>query len=781
MRFPTYVTVTLLACAVAAPAQKLDPAALLTRSDIYLGQPNRDPLQAMPIGNGSLGVALWSENGLTAQLNRADTMPLRLSTGQLVIPGLKALTDAPDYSGKLHLYDGAFEEKGGGMTLTAWVQPATDLLILDITGADPGKPQTAQLHLWEPRKPQATANGAIGILAESWKDDTNPGHSDQIFGSLSAISAQGRNVSVAVTDPQTVTLTVTPEANGHFRILVASPSYKGQAAEALAEKALVDTESQSHLAFWHNFWHRANLIHVTSPDGAGEYMGALRHLYLFYAAAERGTDYPGSQAGVGDLFSAVRDEHQWDPSAFWHWNLRMQTAANISAGLPELNASYFKLYRDNLASIGAWTKAHMPGHPGICVPETMRFNGPGIEHETWTNSPNGISGLNCAAESTPYYNARTISTAAEVSFWIWQQYLATGNQAFLRENFPVMTAAARFLLSYEKEGADHLNHTSPSNAHENQWDVTDPVTDLSARRTLYANTLEAAKLLHLEPALAAQLQAALPKIPPFPRVAASAPTVLLAEGDTAGNTDIIPNSWRPEAKIYNVENIGLEPLWPYALIGDTSPQFDLEKRTWETRPNKAVIDWSYDPVQAARLHLGSEVAATMITVTQKTQNYINGMARFGGDGKEFYIEQIAQVALGLQEALVQDYDDTIRIAPAIPPSWSFTGTVSVRNGAKVFVQVIDGHPSAVQIETRLRGQIKVRNPWPGQQVKVTNAKSGATVLAATDKEEFQFPSQPEGTYNLVNITNPQTFTPLTNTPSSTAKKLGPVQLGLDKP
>jgi len=65
----------------------------------------------MPLGNGRLGVAVWSADGLTAQLNRADTLPERLSRGQVVIPGLSALISAKDYTGRLNLYDGEFREQ----------------------------------------------------------------------------------------------------------------------------------------------------------------------------------------------------------------------------------------------------------------------------------------------------------------------------------------------------------------------------------------------------------------------------------------------------------------------------------------------------------------------------------------------------------------------------------------------------------------------------------------------------------------------------------------------
>ena len=76
-------------------AFSLDTSGVVSRSDIVLGQPHTVDSQSMPLGNGSLGVAAWAANGFTAQLNRSDTMPDRLSPGQVRIQGLAAMTSAP--------------------------------------------------------------------------------------------------------------------------------------------------------------------------------------------------------------------------------------------------------------------------------------------------------------------------------------------------------------------------------------------------------------------------------------------------------------------------------------------------------------------------------------------------------------------------------------------------------------------------------------------------------------------------------------------------------------
>jgi alpha-L-fucosidase 2 len=764
---------------------RVDYAGLIGRSDIVLARPNLEPSQAMPLGNGRLGVAVWSADGLTAQLNRVDTLPDRVPLARVTIPGLAPLTAAKDYAGRLDLYNAQFREQGGGMSAAVYVDSASDNLVIDVTGANPGNMQTVTLSLAPPRAPKAEAAGVTGILSETWMDDKQPGASGRSFGSLAAVTANGRDVSAKAIDTHTVALSFQPYADGHFRVVVAGPHFDAKAASAASvARATLDKITRNktdvtdaHRKWWHDYWQRTGYMKITSSDGAGEYVENLRALYLYSAAAQSGSEYPGSQAGVADMFSAV-PQHNWDPGAFWHWNLRMQVAANLSAGVPELNAPYFRLYRENLANIEEWTRKHMKGLPGICVPETMRFNGPGIEYETWdANAP--IVALNCDAGFKPYYNARTISTGAEISLWIWQQYLATNDRTFLAQNFPVMKSAARFLLAYEKPGQkDGLMHTSFSNAHETQWDTDDPTTDLAARMALYKAAIEASQVLGSEAAFVDQLRAALRRIPPFPRTeAGEAKTLLPASADTEGN-DVIAASYAPAAENHNVENIGLEPVWPYDLIGDTSPMFELARRTYEHRPYPLNQDWSYDPIQAARLELRDEVRSTLIKLTEKYQTFVNGFANWGGKTGEFYVEQQGVVAAALQEALVQDYDGLIRINPAFPHEWDVDGQVAVRGKTKVGVKVRGGIVQQVMIEAGSNGDLKVRNPWGEAAVRVIT--KGRPERKLTGKA-LQFSAFAGRRYLLIpaeQAAGASVDESLSGTPAKTARRLGPVQIGI---
>jgi hypothetical protein len=743
----------------------MQAAGVVSRSDIVLRSPNVKSEDAMPLGNGRLGLAVWSEGGLTIQLNRADTLPNRLSPGQVTLPGLEQIVHASDYSGRVDLYHGEIKESGDGMTATIYVQPDSDIVIIDVRGADPNSLQSATLHLWKPRHPNAAAHHRIGALSETWKDSTDFGATGNTFGSLAAITADARDLHAETAGPLAVKLSFRPKQDGSFRLLIAAPEWKGGNAALRASKMLrtaAHASAAKHREWWRNFWEHAGLMKLSSADGSAEYLENLRCIDLFTAAAENRGRFPGSQAGVADLFSSARDHHQWDPAAYWHWNLRMQVAANLGAGLYQLNNPYFNLYRDNLQNIEQWTKSQMGGRSGACVPETMRFNGRGYENETWHKTP----GLDCSAKSKPYYNARTLTTGAEVSLRVWRQYLDTLNKKFLAVNYPLMAASARFLLAYATEGPDGLLHTYPSNAHETQWDVHDPTTDLAAMKALFPAVIAAAHVLGTDQELVRQLQAALKKIPPYP-----------LKHDQAGKA-VIGLSYDENAPIHNTENIGLEPVWPYALIGDRGPQHELGVRTYDERPNKYQNDWSFDPIQAARLGLAAQCKIALIKLTEKYQQYPSGFAHFVGP--ESYGEQIGVVAAALQQALIQDYGGLLRIAPAWPKEWDADAAVYIQRKSRVDLQIRHGVPVTVVIEAGANGRIAVRNPWPGKAVEVISS-DGKRVTKASGTSLLHFDVETGKSY-LVERTGSRNsalpFAEVSGIPASQPKSLGTRHIGL---
>src|SRR5450631_2076641 len=580
----------------------MDTAGIVQRSNVVLQSPNSQPAQSMPLGNGVLGAAAWSASGLTVQLNRTDTFPDRKSVGQVVLSSLTSLTGASNYVGVVNLYDGMFVEHGGGVTASTYVRADKDELVVDVAGANPSQTQTVQVHLWSGRSPSTAASGSVATLSETWVDNGGAGTSNQTFGTLAALTANGQNVQASVVNSQTIQVTFKPNADGTFRVLVGAPKWTGGNAMSTAQSFLgSDAQmsssalSSAHLSWWHNFWSQVALMKLSSSDNAAQYFENVRMVNLYTAAAESRGQFPGSQAGVGDLFSYSQDSHQWVPSDYWEWNLRMQVDANLGAGAFSLNTPYFQLYSQNLSNIETWTNQHVPGHSGACIPETMRFNGNGYYG---VGTGFGASNASCDSTISPSFNSLTLTSGTEVSLWIWQQYLYTGDQTFLSNNYPVMSAVAQFLLSYAKTGSDGYLHTNPTNAHETQWGVNDSVTDISAMQSLFPVVIKAATLLNRDSSLVSQLQAAIPHILPYPRTDTATKNQLLTASSDASGNDMIAPSYQPAAGKHNVENLGLETVWPYGLIGDNSSLTSLAIRTYNSRVTQTSPDWSFDPLQA---------------------------------------------------------------------------------------------------------------------------------------------------------------------------------------
>jgi hypothetical protein len=763
----------------------VDTPNVVRRSNIVLTHPDPSPKDFVGLGNGTLGASVWAANGFTAQLNRADTFPDRKAVGQLVIPGLAKMTTASDFSGYVDLYDATLRESGGGMTATIYIRADAPEMIVDVTGADPSAMQTAKIGLWSGRSPAVAASGNTAVLSETWTDSGGAG-SGKTFGILAGLSAGGRNVTASVAGNLMVQVSFQPNADGSFRVVLAAPSWTGGNATSTATSTLgSDTSvagtalSAGHLGWWHAYWGRIGLVETTSPDGSASYYENLRTLYLYYSAAQNRGTYPGSQAGLADLFDFLQDTQPWYPAGYWVWNLRMQIAANLTSGALDMNIPAFYLYQSNIANLEAWTMARMGGKPGICLPETMRFNGNG----TWYNNQGAGSNASCDQAASPSYNALTITSGTEIALWVWQTYLFTQDTAFLTTNYPVMSQAAQFLLAYATQGADGLLHTQ-ANAHETQWNVQDPVTDIAAMQALFPAVISAAGVLGTDASLVSQLQAAMKKIPPLPRTDAATHKQLLFAADDAAGKDVIAISYQPSAAQHNSENLDLEAVWPYSLIGDAGPNTDLARRTYTSRMFVNGGDWSYDAVHAARLGLGGEVASALGRSVQSYQTFVNGLAiLFGGANtgvSEPYVEQLGIVATAMNEALVQDYDGLLRLMPALPQGWDAEGTIFIQGNSKVDFQTKGGSLVVAIVHAGSTGSLQVRNPWSGQSAIVLDGSTGTTVVASTSSAMLSVPMT-TGHWYAILPSSAMSQVPtvvVTGTPASKPRTLGSVSIGL---
>jgi hypothetical protein len=726
-----------------------DPAGLVSRSDLVQEGPAWRAYQAMPLGNGTLGAAVWAEKGYSAQLNRVDTFPDLKSAGRLVVPGLDPLMRAADYSGRLSLYDGQLVQRGGGMSARTYVRADADQFVLEVTGTDPAREQTADLKLWPGRTPTTSAAGAVAALAETFH-----AASGSTTGAVAGMTARARDVSASVVDPLTVRLTFRPNADGTFRLVVGVPSYTGGDVASAARRAATDgpEPGRKHAEWWHHFWAKAAPLRITSAGGSGEYVENLRTLQLYTMAASMRSAVPSTHGAVVRMFSSAGDQADWAQDSYWHFNLRMLVSANLGAGIADLNAPYFRFYLDRAAQMKEWTRTHWLGAKGTCVPEYLRYDG---------------TADGCDNTGEPSWVKRILSSGPELVNNIWQQYRYTGDQALLERGYPLMRDVAEFYLSVLQPGTDGYLHLEHVNALEVQWDTTDPTPDLAAMKVIFPIVAGLADSHH-DSALAARLREAVTKLPPFRTLERGGEQVLAWSG-----TDEIPQ---------NTQNPEMEALWPWGLFDETSA---LMQATFRQRVYPQDKDWGMDTTWAARLGQADEVKRLLLKGIQDFQIFPNGFTvhRTGREPvrqQSFYNEWGGVLTTGLQQALVQSYDGVVQVAPAWPSDWDVAGSVQIEGGHRLSTEVKGGVPSLVGIQAGSKESLKIRNPWPGQQFRVVDSRTGS-VVAPTSDDVVTVPVLPDHSYVVERTAVPLSsfaFAPLTGQPADAVKTVGTRMLGV---
>ena len=234
---------------------------------------------------------------------------------------------------------------------------------------------------------------------------------------------------------------------------------------------------------------------------------------------------------------------------------------------------------------------------------------------------------------------------------MWRHYLATDDRTFLEHNYPVMADAARFLLAYAVEGADGKLHTSPSNAHETQWDVADPITDSPGDEDAV-------------PDRGRGRHAARPgraRSSPSCRRRSRRSSTSRPRRATARTCS--PTRRTRLAQLRNVENLDLETVFPFNTVTDQTPaEFEMAKASYATRRFVNANDWSLDagrrraPAQrpgGRRAPAGHDELAYQI--------FANGLANLGPSGAtNVYDEHVRRHRAGDQRGA----GDGLRRPPA---------------------------------------------------------------------------------------------------------------------
>ena len=196
--------------------------------------------------------------------------------------------------------------------------------------------------------------------------------------------------------------------------------------------------------------------------------------------------------------------------------------------------------------------------------------------------------------------------------------------------------------------------------------------------------------------------------------------------------------------------------------------------------SKVAIDWSFDPIQAARLELGGEVGRSLVKLTQNSQGFVNGMAKWEANGQGI----LCRTDGHCRRCFAGSAGSGLR--RGYPGCSSHSAGMGFRRQrlragkTKVDVQTRNGAITTVVIEAGTTQTLKIRNPWPGQPVDVfpeeparelCRAQRGRDRIRCRRRHQLSC-REPRPTHRR------RPFAPVSGNPASSPKKLGAVQIGL---
>ena len=304
----------------------------------------------------------------------------------------------------------------------------------------------------------------------------------------------------------------------------------------------------------------------------------------------------------------------------------------------------------------------------------------------------------------PASTRETVTSGAEIALWVWQQYQDTGDISFLQKYYPMLQQTSTFLLAWQSVGSDGYLHAM-ANAHETQWAVPDPTTDIAADQALFTATVNAATLLNTDSALVSQLRT---RAGADPAVCAHRPGHATASCSARPRT---PSGHRRDRQLLPADRGDAQrgehrPGAGVAVRGDRR-----QHRGQRGQPDRAGPAHLHAPAVREQpgldLRLGAGRAAGPGHRGRqrpgRQHQELPGVHLRAGRVEPRHAGRALHRA-GLERGrhrrrgAGQDYDGTLRFAPAWPSGWDGSGTVAIQGGSKVDVQVEGGTLATAAIQ-----------------------------------------------------------------------------------
>ena len=322
-------------------------------------------------------------------------------------------------------------------------------------------------------------------------------------------------------------------------------------------------------------------------------------------------------------------------------------------------------------------------------------------------------------DTTIWRDAQPVDNEAYFSFWpmaggwlcrhLWEHYRFKPDQAFLRRIYPILKGAAEFYSSWLVEDGAGFLVTPVSSSPENQFYYTGKdgkqqtagiamgcTLDMAVIRELFANTVEAARLLDLDADFRKTLASQSAKLLPY----------------RVGSRGQLLEYYREFKEVPPRHNTSpFYPLYPGEQITPrgTPELAAAERKLLEERVrNRGHWPSAWHACCWARLGMGDR-AFESIQALIASSSHPN---LFNGGGEIFQIDGNLGGTAGIAEMLLQSHAGEVELLPALPARWN-RGTVRglrARGGLEVEMAWSNGRLERCSLRAAVAGTHRIRPP-----------------------------------------------------------------------
>jgi alpha-L-fucosidase 2 len=293
---------------------------------------------------------------------------------------------------------------------------------------------------------------------------------------------------------------------------------------------------------------------------------------------------------------------------------------------------------------------------------------------------------------------------------VWEHYAFTQDKKYLREVWPVLRGSAEYFLTggLMEEPKHHWLVTGPDTNFENPFRKPDgssvaacmgPTGNMQMIRQLFLNCVAASKILDTDPDFRAEVEKALPRLPP------------MEVSPTDGELQEWPEDWKRTAECQVLSSWGL--ICADQINRRRTPELAAAlRKIWDTENHWAhgsVGSWqgAFPAMVYARLGAGDNVATIL---SEQLRGLVNPnlTASFGGMS-EWQIDGNLGLTSAIGETLLQSQAGEIELLPALPEAWA-AGKVSglrARGGFTVDIEWKDHKVVSYRIASAEPREVKI--------------------------------------------------------------------------